>query len=859
MLPLTLTLENFMPYRGLHEPISFQGLGIACLSGENGAGKSALLDAITWVLWGRSRAGASADPLVAAGASEMDVRLEFLAQGDVYRVERRYRKRGLRGGAGRTTFDFQIKSGDTWRPLNGTNVSETGRKVEETIRLDYDTFINTAFLVQGKADLFVSQRPAQRKRILSEILNLSVYDRLAQKARELAAEDSHRREAARISGAGIDAELEQEATLREQAEQARIALDQLREQLAATTLEMAAATARVAELDGLAAELARANERILELKTESSGLAARRNELEWGMQDARALLARREEIERGAKELRATQLELELHRKQALLHGELIEKRAQLRQEAERKLGILQTDISMLETRHAGLSDDAGRLPRLEEEFRAATQHRDSLHAREAALAELRAKREEMTGVIGAKRLQYSSLKTEASQLEPRLAIIDVDSHARCPVCDTELGQHGLGRVREHFQQRLNDINRELEAIATEGQALRRERDDINTAVQSDEEALRNETARADSAIGGLREQMAQAQAAHDQLRDASAQLEQARAQLAQVPAESEELRTVNDRIAEIQYNQAAHSAADSGEKALRHWDHEHRELQVADVRVERDAASLGDIARQQESNTERLDDIQTRVNEITGPLEGMDEARKLAGEASRAVDDLTRRIRETEQEGVRLNTLLDQLAHRRVDRKRLLDEEHAAAGRKSIHDDLALAFSPQGVQALLIETALPELEDDANNLLGRMTGNRMSLTLQTQRSTQAGGVQETLDVMIGDEWGTREYEMYSGGEAFRINLALRIALSKLLARRAGAEVPLLFIDEGFGSQDAEGRDRLIEAITILWNDPAFHDGLILVITHIEDIRSRFDARIDVVKTENGASVSIAR
>ena len=162
-------------------------------------------------------------------------------------------------------------------------------------------------------------------------------------------------------------------------------------------------------------------------------------------------------------------------------------------------------------------------------------------------------------------------------------------------------------------------------------------------------------------------------------------------------------------------------------------------------------------------------------------------------------------------------------------------------------------------MQALLIETALPELEEDANDLLGRMTGNRMSLTLQTQRSTQAGGVQETLDVMIGDEWGTREYEMYSGGEAFRINLALRIALSKLLARRAGAEVPLLFIDEGFGSQDAEGRDRLIEAITILWNDPAFHDGLILVITHIEDIRSRFDARIDVVKTENGASVSIAR
>ena len=858
MLPLTLTLENFMPYRGLHQPISFQGLGIACLSGENGAGKSALLDAITWALWGRSRAGASAEPLVAAGASEMGVQLEFLAHGTIYRVERRYRMRGLRGG-GRTTFDFQIGNGDAWRSLTGANATETGRSVEETIRLDYDTFINTVFLVQGKADLFVSQRPAQRKRILGEILNLAVYDRLADKARELSRDDRARFESARISGARMDDELEEEAPLRDKAEQARAATDESRERLAAATSEMAAATARIAELDDLAAELARANERMSELRTEASGLASRRDELERGMQDARALLQRRDEIERGANDLRATQSGLESHRKKALLHGELIEKRALLLQESERKLAILRIDVSTLETRHAGLADDAGRLPRLDEELRAATEHRNSLHARDASLAELRAKREEMTGVIGAKRLQYSGLKIEASQLEPRLAIIDVDSHARCPVCDTELGQHGLDRVREHFQQRLNDISRELEAITKEGQALRRERDDINTAVQSDEEALRNETARADSAIGGLTEQMAQAQAALDQLQDAAVQLEQARARLAQLPAESQELRAVNDRIAEIHYDQAAHSAADSGEKALRHWDDEHRELQVADVHVERDGASLADIDRQQASNAERLGAAQARVNEITASLEGMDEARMRADEASRAVDDLTRRIRETEQEGIRLSTLLEQLEHRRVDRKRLLDEEHAAAGRKSIHDDLARAFSPQGVQALLIETALPELEDDANDLLARMTGNRMSLNLKSQHITQAGGVQETLDVFIGDEWGTREYEMYSGGEAFRINLALRIALSKLLARRAGAEVPLLFIDEGFGSQDAEGRDRLIEAITILWNDPAFHDGLILVITHIEDIRSRFDARIDVVKTENGASISIAQ
>ena len=109
MLPLKLTVENFMPYRGAQEPLILDGLGIACLSGPNGAGKSSLLDAITWALWGRSRAGASADQLVAAQMSDMGVQLEFQSHGVDYRVERRHRRRA---SGGNTTLDFQMRDGD---------------------------------------------------------------------------------------------------------------------------------------------------------------------------------------------------------------------------------------------------------------------------------------------------------------------------------------------------------------------------------------------------------------------------------------------------------------------------------------------------------------------------------------------------------------------------------------------------------------------------------------------------------------------------------------------------------------------------------------------------------------------------
>ena len=95
---------------------------------------------------------------------------------------------------------------------------------------------------------------------------------------------------------------------------------------------------------------------------------------------------------------------------------------------------------------------------------------------------------------------------------------------------------------------------------------------------------------------------------------------------------------------------------------------------------------------------------------------------------------------------------------------------------------------------------------------------------------------------------------MFSGGEAFRINLALRIALSKELARRRGAPLPTLFIDEGFGTQDAPGRDRILDVISAIEYD--FEK--IFVITHLEDLKDAFPVQIQVEKDERGASVWIA-
>jgi len=129
-----------------------------------------------------------------------------------------------------------------------------------------------------------------------------------------------------------------------------------------------------------------------------------------------------------------------------------------------------------------------------------------------------------------------------------------------------------------------------------------------------------------------------------------------------------------------------------------------------------------------------------------------------------------------------------------------------------------------------------------------------MQVKIETQRETKKGDLLETLDINISDELGTRNYEMFSGGEAFRINLAIRIALSKLLARRAGAPLPTLIIDEGFGTQDSVGIEKIKEGINSIQDD--FEK--IIVITHMEELKDAFPARIDVIKTAEGSTLEVS-
>ena len=189
--------------------------------------------------------------------------------------------------------------------------------------------------------------------------------------------------------------------------------------------------------------------------------------------------------------------------------------------------------------------------------------------------------------------------------------------------------------------------------------------------------------------------------------------------------------------------------------------------------------------------------------------------------------------------------------------RKTELEEERQElSDRIKQYKQLESAFGKDGVPALLIEQALPNIEAKANQILERLSAGSMSIRFLTQREYKDSSredLKETLDIQIRDQAGYRDYEMYSGGESFRINFAIRLALSHVLAQRAGARLQTLVIDEGFGSQDEVGRQRLIEAINLIRDD----FKKILVITHVEQIKEAFSTQLLVEKTPKGSQVTL--
>ena len=320
----------------------------------------------------------------------------------------------------------------------------------------------------------------------------------------------------------------------------------------------------------------------------------------------------------------------------------------------------------------------------------------------------------------------------------------------------------------------------------------------------------------------------------------------QARALLAQVDAE----------LKDTGYDAAAHDNIRRGEAEGRSAADERRALDKARAALEPLDREIGDLEIQVQT---LQDELTQQQKEYDGAAATLAAAQAQAPDHEAAEKELFK-LQEHENR-VRLEVgaarqKVDVLKGLKERSKRLETEHEELAARVGQYKQIERAFGKDGVPALLIEQVLPQIEAKANETLERLSDGMMSVRFVTQarfKDKSREDMKETLEIQISDSAGVRDYELYSGGEAFRVNFAIRLALSEVLAQRAGARLQTLVIDEGFGSQDALGRQRLVEAINLVRADFA----KILVITHIDELKDAFPTRIEVEKGERGSVVSV--
>jgi exonuclease SbcC len=1006
MIPVQLTLKNFLSY---HETtLDFRGLHTACISGSNGAGKSSLLEAITWAIWGESRAAAE-DDVIHSGAKEVQVDFIFQSNQQTYRVIRTR----VRGGSG--VLEFQIQTPTGFRTLTGKGVRATQELILEHIKLDYDTFINSAYLRQGRADEFMLKRPSERKEILAELLKLNQYDELEERAKDLSRQFKGQAEQLSVSLEGMKsqlqqkpvinqkiAELEQELNhlqqqqafenielqslqvvqhqrqgweeqlsfIRQQYQNLTQDCDRLQQEKASTSSQLAALTELLhqereiqagytqyqhlqAQEENFAAkfqEYSRAqhqkqqlqqqlNKQINDISRQLQQAQAQLEALQQQEAEIQQTLSKSGEVEAALGQLNAARQRLAHFDKLQMEVSPLLQQRSSLQSELDRVQTRLMVRIEQLETQHSALSTQHSIQPQLRQAVIDVEVQIEELEKKRVYLQRVQEKGQERRHFIERLQAHQRDYERQIGELEQKLKMLQTPD-AICPLCERPLDEHHWNRVVDKTQGEYKETqgqfwvvreqmavsDREIQVLRQEYReisqhlaaydALREQRGQLAAQLQATSEAqqqlqqivvekqrlenllhsgdygtdkqaelqqlevylqqlnynehdhalARNEVERwrwAEIRLGQIKDatkRQAQLEARKPEIQAQIAHLNQRVAQEGTDSDCARQIAAVDNYIAELGYSNEQHNVIRQALRQAQSWQWRYQQL----------------LSAQQQHPQ-----LQQRTQELEQALQArLSERQVLFGQ----IEIINRKLAEAPDASAQIQALEQQLAVRR----RQLDENLAQLGRLQgqanqlealqqqseqqqqqlqtakqqyrVYQELAQAFGKNGIQALMIENVLPQLEAETNQLLARLSANQLHVQFVTQKAGRSGRSSkknakliDTLDILIADAQGTRAYETYSGGEAFRINFAIRLALAKLLAQRAGAALQMLIVDEGFGTQDAEGCDRLIAAINAIAPDFA----CILTVTHMPHLKEAFQARIEVRKNQQGSQISL--
>ena len=438
MIPVCLRIKGFLSYRE-QATLSFTEFDLACISGANGAGKSSLLDAVTWALFGKARR--SDDALINNVSDAAEVALDFDYESDRYRVQR------IKARDRNTVLEFKIYSREeSWKTLTESTLKETQQRIQETLRMDYKTFINASFFLQGKADEFTQKNSSERKEILTNILGLNIWERY----RDLAREKRHMLEKEIATLQGWLQEIENELD-EEESRKTRLAeLEQNLERLKVQRKMVQANFEQASKLVQSVREQEKLNN-ILRTHVESlrKKLADVTEWLETRYKEQKADQLRinnADLIEKSYRKWLALREDLQHWDEKSSRYHLLVQNRASLEQEIAVAGGKLEQELKNLQVKQKENVRLQGTLPALQRSYQKAQREIGLIQARVNERAELEFELQSTHEEGAHLSAENQRLKQQMDELKNRIGQLNKKGVSECPLCGQPLA--GVKRTK---------------------------------------------------------------------------------------------------------------------------------------------------------------------------------------------------------------------------------------------------------------------------------------------------------------------------------------------------------------------------------------------------------------------------
>ena len=806
MRPRRLEVEGFAAFRG-PTVVDFAGADLFALVGPTGAGKTSIIDALTFALYGsvpRLDDRRAVAPVISQNLTEARVRLDFSVGGQEYTAVRVVRATK----AGATTREARLERG---AEVLAGEAKEVTAAVEAVVGLGFDHFTKCVSLPQGQFAQFLHAEPGKRQDLLVRLLDLGLYDRVAGAARQRAALARNRADV-------VDGQLERLA--------------------GATAEARATAAARVDELAALAERLSAERPRLDELLGRAAEEQTRADEAA-----AHLRLVDGVRAPDGVDELAAALATVTEARRRC---GELEDDATEAVAEAEAQLAGLPARASLEELR----ADHGRRMELVSALERGTAAESDAA----ADLAAARAAEKRARGDRQARAAELDGLRIEshAQALTSELAV-----GAPCPVCGQPVHALPEGRGAPNLrraEQRLAEADRSLEeaTAAVQGAVAQQARVDEKLG------RLRDDLADVEERLSGA----AEPEALDDQLAvvaDAEADLAKAVQAARDARAAGREVGCRHDEL--LTREREARRAFDAARDAVAILDPPASER--CDLAADW-AALVAWAAGRRPATMERAEDHR-RLAEAAGAEAAslLDRLERLCGDAGvevagdgRPGDGPRRRRGErgtwpgeavaaaharAEADLRRIDADMAEADKLRADRRRVVEQQQVA-------EALAGHLAANRFEKWLLDEAIQQLLHGASQVLGELTGGAYALAVDAR-----SGAFLVVDHTNASQ--TRPARTLSGGETFLASLALALALADHLGATLAATGPAcldaLFLDEGFGTLDPDTLDVVAAALDEL----GARGRMVGVVTHVRELADRLPVRFEVRKVGGSASV----